>query len=73
MSAEKMIVPEPRFQIGDRIQSARPLNSRRGEIVGRSFDNLLHATQWKYKIHWDGGGLTNHHYDYDIRFEEIPK
>lgn len=66
-----MTVPEPRFHVGDRIQTARPLNSRRGQIIGRSFDNLLHATQWRYRIAWDDSDkVTNHHYCYDIRFEE---
>lgn len=67
-----MTIPSPRFDIGDRIQSARPLNASRGTVTGRSFDNLLHATQWRYAIKWDDGRETNHHYDYDMRFEELP-
>ncbi len=66
-------LPRPRFQVGDWVTTYRHLNSPRGIVVDRSYDNLLHATQWRYKIRWLDGDTTNHHYDYDLRFTKGPR
>lgn len=63
--AVKMVVPEPRWKVGDKV---RPLKREmRGVIVGRSYDNLLHAKEWKYKILWETGEVGSHFYCYDLR------
>lgn len=64
----KMKMPNPRFLVGDRvtIRSAARVTAS-GVVIGRSYDNLLHASQWRYAIQWQDKSITDHHYDYDLR------
>jgi hypothetical protein len=58
-----MKIPNARFKQGDLVRTDHYGD---GRIIGRSFDNLLHAKEWKYTIEWQDGQITHHHYCNDL-------
>ena len=67
-----MNIPEPKFKVGDQVIVKGSAPNFPGTVEKRSYDNLLHATQWKYEIRWGSDHVTNWHYCEDLRFYEPP-
>jgi len=60
----RIIIPTPRFAFGDKVESR---NGRKGVVIGRDYNNLLHANAWRYEIAWMDGEQTKHLYCPDLQ------
>ena len=70
MSKTLMHVPKPTYAVGDRITDRRRSDVRSGTIASRSFDNILHASSWRYTVEWDDGSKSDGRYDICIKLAD---